>query len=88
MFLESYESPTFLREMAKTWNSLKPLYEQLHAYVRFRLYKHYSCTVLEKDGPLPAHLLGDMWAQSWRGISHIATPVSYTHLTLPTIYSV
>ena len=29
-----YESDTFVQEMADTWNGLKPLYEQLHAYVR------------------------------------------------------
>ena len=32
-----YESDTFLEEMAETWEGLKPLYEQLHAYVRHKL---------------------------------------------------
>ena len=34
-----YESDTFLEEMAETWEGLKPLYEQLHAYVRYKLVK-------------------------------------------------
>ena len=34
MKIVGYESDTFVQEMADTWNGLKPLYEQLHAYVR------------------------------------------------------
>ena len=37
MKIEPYESDTFVQEMADTWDGLKPLYEQLHAYVRNRL---------------------------------------------------
>ena len=34
-----YESDTFVEEMEETWRGLKPLYEQLHAYVRNKLVK-------------------------------------------------
>ena len=34
-----FESNTFVQEMEETWQDLKPLYEQLHAYVRNRLVK-------------------------------------------------
>ena len=37
MKVVSYESDTFVKEMEDTWNGLKPLYEQLHAYVRAKL---------------------------------------------------
>ncbi len=37
MKIESYESDTFVEEMDQTWRGLKPLYEQLHAYVRHKL---------------------------------------------------
>ena len=37
MKIEPYESDTFVQEMADTWEGLKPLYEQLHAYVRNKL---------------------------------------------------
>ena len=30
----TYESDTFVQEIADTWSQLKPLYEQIHAYVR------------------------------------------------------
>lgn len=36
-----YESDTFVEEMAETWQGLKPLYEQLHAYVRHKLVEKY-----------------------------------------------
>ncbi len=39
MNTEDYESDTFVEEMAQTWEGLKPLYEQLHAYVRHKLAK-------------------------------------------------
>ncbi len=37
MKTDSYESDTFVEEMAETWEGLKPLYEQLHAYVRSKM---------------------------------------------------
>jgi len=37
MKTQPYESKTFVEEMAATWEGLKPLYEQLHAYVRSKL---------------------------------------------------
>ena len=56
----------------KLWLDLKPFYEELHAYVRFRLRKKYKSLI--KDGPIPAHLLGNMWAQSWVNIYDLVVP--------------
>lgn len=39
MKIQPYESDTFVNEMEQTWKGLKPLYEQLHAYVRNKLVK-------------------------------------------------
>ena len=36
---DEYESDTFVQEMEETWQGLKPLYQQLHAYVRDKLVK-------------------------------------------------
>ena len=44
MKTNSYESDTFVDEMAETWRGLKPLYEQLHAYMRDKLVKR--CRVI------------------------------------------
>lgn len=56
------------------WSELKPLYLQLHAYVRRQLRLKYGEDVVTKDGPIPAHLLGNMWAQTWDNIAEFSTP--------------
>ncbi|CAF4210380.1 unnamed protein product [Rotaria sp. Silwood2] len=43
---------------------IMPLYEQLHAYVRGRLCSKYQ-NRFDCNGPIPAHILGNMWAQTW-----------------------
>jgi len=74
MKVVEYESDTFKQEMETTWLGLKPLYQQLHAYVRTKLNKVYGDKVVPKKGPLPAHLLGNMWAQQWNNLADILTP--------------
>ncbi len=39
MLTQPYESDNFVREMTETLEELTPLYQQLHAYVRYRLRK-------------------------------------------------
>lgn len=72
--IHAYESKTFVQEMAETWNGLKPLYEQLHAFVRQRLHEKYGNALVDPEGPIPAHLLGNMWAQSWNNIEDMLKP--------------
>ena len=74
MLVDPYDSDTFQEEMEETWLGLKPLYEQLHAYVRNKLHDFYGEENINKKGPLPAHLLGNMWAQSWSNIADIVKP--------------
>jgi len=74
MKVVDYESSTFKQEMEDTWQGLKPLYEQLHAYVRNKLSNFYGEKVVKKEGPIPAHILGNMWAQSWTEIADLLTP--------------
>ena len=52
-----YESETFEKEMAELWKTVRPLYEQLHAYVRRKLREKYGKDKVSADGPIPAHLL-------------------------------
>ncbi|KAK4882077.1 hypothetical protein RN001_005396 [Aquatica leii] len=72
-WLYDYESPTFVDEIEKLWRQLKPLYLQLHAYVRHKLRQRYGEVVSEK-GPIPAHLLGNMWAQTWGHVADFTLP--------------
>lgn len=54
------------------WDKLRPLYQELHAYVRYKLSQNY--TQMSPKGHIPAHLLGNMWAQSWVNIYDIVEP--------------
>ncbi|GFT09102.1 angiotensin-converting enzyme [Nephila pilipes] len=64
MWREAYESDTFQEDLERLWDQLKPLYEHLHAYVRRKLIHVYGNDKIKDDGPIPAHLFGNMWAQS------------------------
>jgi len=74
MKVDPYESATFQQEMEATWQGLKPLYEQLHAYVRHKLHRYYGDRVMEATGAMPAHILGNMWAQQWNNIADLVKP--------------
>ena len=56
------------------WSEVKPLYQQLHCYVRMKLHDRYGDAVQGKTGPIRADLLGNMWAQEWGNIYDIAAP--------------
>jgi len=43
---------------------MQPLYAELHGYVRYKLSKVYPGLVKDDD-LIPAHLLGNLWAQTW-----------------------
>jgi peptidyl-dipeptidase A len=62
-----YDMPEdeFAAQTDKLWNQVKPLYDQLHCYTRRKLNQSYGDKVVSKTGPIPSHLLGNMWAQSW-----------------------
>ncbi|XP_035222390.1 uncharacterized protein LOC118195242 [Stegodyphus dumicola] len=74
MWREAYESETFEEDLESLWNQLKPLYEHLHAYVRRKLIQEYGKNKIKEDGPIPAHLFGNMWAQSWVSLLDITQP--------------
>ena len=65
-----YDMPPdqFAKEMDRLWEQLRPLYLSLHAYVRGQLAKKYGKDVVPPNGPIPADLLGNIWAQEWGNI--------------------
>lgn len=73
-WMKDYEAEDFPEQIETLWEQLKPLYLQLHAYVRRELRKKYGEEIVSKDGPIPAHLLGNMWAQTWANIADFTTP--------------
>ncbi|XP_022825182.1 angiotensin-converting enzyme-like isoform X1 [Spodoptera litura] len=68
------DADNFEQQLAKIWEDVKPLYQQLHAYVRKRLRDKYGDHIVSARGPIPAHLLGNMWAQSWNNIQSFTRP--------------
>lgn len=73
LWLDDFESDDIREQLYNLWEQVKPLYLQIHAYVRYKLREKYGDIVSEK-GPLPAHLLGNMWAQTWNNIVDITLP--------------
>ncbi|KAF8795120.1 Angiotensin-converting enzyme like protein [Argiope bruennichi] len=69
-----YEDKDFLKNMAEEMKKIQPFYKQIHAYVRKKLKMHYKRENIKSDGPIPAHLLGDMYAQQWSNIFNIVKP--------------
>ena len=58
----------FSSDLERLWNQVKPLYISLHTYVRWKLAEKYGPGVVPPDGPIPAHLLGNPWAQEWGNV--------------------
>ncbi|PIW60606.1 M2 family metallopeptidase [Shewanella sp. CG12_big_fil_rev_8_21_14_0_65_47_15] len=64
----------FSQELDRLWGQVKPLYESLHCYVRGELNREYGDTNAPTTGPIPAHLLGNMWAQQWGNVYDLVAP--------------
>ncbi|MFC1609709.1 M2 family metallopeptidase [Myxococcota bacterium] len=64
----------FEAEAERLWQQVRPLYEALHCYVRRRLSDYYGTERVPPKGPIPAHLLGNMWAQEWSNIYDLVAP--------------
>ena len=64
----------FAAEVDRLWQQVLPLYESLHCYVRAKLSEFYGEDLVPLDGPIPAHLLGNMWAQDWSNIYDLVAP--------------
>ena len=76
MWRSGYDMPPeeFAALTDRLWGQVKPLYDQLHCYVRSELSEKYGPSVQPATGPIRADLLGNMWAQSWGNIYAIVAP--------------
>jgi peptidyl-dipeptidase A len=76
MWRSKYDMPPdeFAKELDRLWNQVRPLYVSLHAYVRNKLREQYGDAVVPANGPIPAHLLGNVWAQEWPNIYPLVAP--------------
>jgi peptidyl-dipeptidase A len=76
LWRSNYDMPpdAFAKEMDRLWTQLQPLYLSLHAYVRGQLAKKYGNDVVPANGPIPIHLLGNLWGQEWNNIYPLLDP--------------
>ena len=76
MWRSKYDMPpdAFAKELDRLWEQVRPLYLSLHAYVRNRLREKYGDQVVPARGPIPAHLLGNPWAQTWDNVYDLVAP--------------
>ncbi|MGB9333853.1 MAG: M2 family metallopeptidase, partial [Candidatus Acidiferrales bacterium] len=72
----NYDMPPekFAAEIDRLWEQVRPLYVSLHTYVRTKLREKYGAGVVPVNGPIPAHLLGNLWAQGWTNIYPLVAP--------------
>ena len=70
LWRSNYDMPPdeLTKETDRLWEQLRPLYESLHAYVRGQLRKKYGNETVPASGPIPAHLLGNIWSQEWNNV--------------------
>ncbi|HYO78181.1 MAG TPA: M2 family metallopeptidase [Thermoanaerobaculia bacterium] len=76
MWRSKYDMPpdAFATEIDRLWGQVKPLYDSVHCYVRWNLTKKYGEKVVPPGEPIPAHLLGNIWAQEWGNIYDVVAP--------------
>ncbi|HMK73535.1 MAG TPA: M2 family metallopeptidase, partial [Myxococcaceae bacterium] len=72
----AYDMPPgdFEKETDRIWAQVKPLYDALHCYVRARLQETYGKDRIPDGAPIPAHVLGNMWAQEWTNVYPLVEP--------------
>ena len=68
-----YEIDNLPEIVENLWKDLEPFYKELHAYVRAKLREQYPHG--KKKDAIPAHLLGNMWSQSWTNIYPLVEPI-------------
>ncbi|CAL4125561.1 unnamed protein product, partial [Meganyctiphanes norvegica] len=60
-----YGQKDWFYDMGMLWKGVLPLYKEIHAYVRSKLRIKHGKSKIGYRSPIPAHLLGDMWAKRW-----------------------
>jgi peptidyl-dipeptidase A len=76
LWRSQYDMPpeAFAAETERLWQQVKPLYDSLHQYVRLKLQQTYGKDEVPDNGPIPAHLFGNMWSQGWENLYPIVKP--------------
>ncbi len=68
------EPAAFEADVVRLWHEVEPLYDELHCYVRAKLQARYGKVRVPDHAPIPAELLGNMWAQEWGNVFDLVAP--------------
>jgi peptidyl-dipeptidase A len=76
LWKSGYDMPpaSFEQDTDRLWTQVKPFYDSLHCYVRKKLRDKYGAEKVPEKAPIPAHLLGNMWAQEWDNVYDMVEP--------------
>ncbi|MFT6285523.1 MAG: peptidyl-dipeptidase A [Alcanivorax sp.] len=76
LWQSAYDMPAedFRADTERLWSQVEPLYKELHCHVRAKLSDHYGEDKVQLDQPIPAHILGNMWGQTWQPIYDLVAP--------------
>jgi peptidyl-dipeptidase A len=61
--------PEMMQLMEQFQQELKPLYEQVHCWAKYKLAERYGQPPPKR---IPAHWIGNRWAQAWPGLTEAA----------------
>ncbi|KAI2806850.1 hypothetical protein BLOT_008809 [Blomia tropicalis] len=76
LWMAEWETSDMKEQVDKLMDQIMPFYQKIHAYVRYFLKKKYGESVMPDDGTIPAHLLGNMWAQQWSNVLNTITEMN------------
>ncbi|MBL9020556.1 MAG: M2 family metallopeptidase [Myxococcales bacterium] len=67
LWRDRYDMPpaALEQDIERLWQEVKPLYDELHCYARSKLRKKWGKDKIADKAPIPAHVLGNMWSQTW-----------------------
>lgn len=80
LWKDEFEDDKFEEIVDNLWAKVKPLYDDLHTYMRYKLISIYGEKINRSDENIPAHLLGNMWAQSWTNLLDETKPFAHANV--------
>lgn len=76
----SFEVTDLPEQLDKIYSRLEKLYRLLHSYVKRKLKEIYPNDLSDRLGPMPAHIMGDLWAQQWHNLFEEIKPFKHKPL--------
>lgn len=81
-----YDDPEMYFTVQDLWAQIQPLYKQLFTFVRKGLIRQYGEKVIRSDGPIPAHLFGNIHSTAttgnWQNLYFFIEPIFTINMQL------